>query len=176
MSGAVGGWVHLANAVTAVRLGLATGLWLIPLTAAWTIAIVATIGATLDAVDGPIARRSSRSSAFGARFDMETDAFLILTLSVLVWRMDKAGAWVIASGALRYLFVAAAWIWPWLDAELPPSLRRKIVCVVQITALILALTPVVPPALGAPLSAAALALLVWSFWIDVAWLRRAKSS
>jgi phosphatidylglycerophosphate synthase len=166
------GGVHVANAVTAVRLVLAAGLWLIPVTSAWTIVVVATVGAVLDAVDGPIARRSGRSSAFGARFDLETDAFLILTLSVLVWRMDKAGAWVIASGALRYLFVAAAWIWPWLDAELPPSLRRKVVCVVQIVALIVALAPVVPSGLSAPLSAAGLTLLVWSFGIDVAWLRR----
>lgn len=166
--------VHLANAITAVRLGLAVGLWLIPVTTAWTIVVVATVGAVLDAVDGPIARRGGRTSPFGARFDMETDAFLILTLSVLVWRMDKAGVWVVASGALRYLFVAGAWIWPWLAAELPPSLRRQTVCVVQIVALILALAPIVPPSLSAPLSAAALALLVWSFWVDVAWQRRAR--
>lgn len=167
--------VHAANAITAGRLVLAGGLWLIPVTSAWTIVVVATVGAVLDAVDGPLARRSGRTSPFGARFDMETDAFLILTLSVLVWRMDKAGAWVMASGALRYLFVAGAWIWPWLNGDLPPSRRRQTVCVVQIVALILALTPVVPPSLSAPLSAAALALLVWSFWTDVAWLRQARS-
>lgn len=166
---------HLANAITGARLALAVLLWLIPVSAAWTIVGVAAMSAVLDAVDGPVARRSGHASRFGARFDMETDAFLIVTLSVLVWRMGKAGPWVVASGALRYVFVAAAWFWPWLDRELPPSLRRKAVCVVQIVALIAALAPVVHPALAAPLAAVALALLLWSFWIDVAWLRRSRT-
>lgn len=165
---------HVANGITTLRLALTLGLWLLPLTAAWTLVVVATLGAVLDAVDGPIARRSGRASAFGARFDMETDAFLILTLSILVWRLDKAGAWVIASGAFRYVFVAAAWIWPWLDGELPPSVRRKVVCVVQIVALIVALAPIVPPWVSVPLAAAALVVLAWSFWVDIAWLARQR--
>ena len=61
----------------------------------------------LDGVDGWLARRHRIASAFGARFDMEIDALLILALSVLAWRHEKAGAWVVASGLLRYAFVAA---------------------------------------------------------------------
>ena len=38
----------------------------------------------LDGADGWLARRSGVSSAFGARFDGEVDAFLILALSVAV--------------------------------------------------------------------------------------------
>ena len=38
------------------------------------------------------------ASAFGARFDMETDALLLLVLAALAWQFDKAGAWVLASG------------------------------------------------------------------------------
>lgn len=162
---------HAANLITTVRLAIAIALWTLPASEAWTLVWLAASGAVLDAVDGPLARRQGKTSAFGARFDMETDAFLILTLSILLWRHGKAGAWVIASGLLRYLFVAAAWIWPWMDAPLPESFRRKTVCVVQIVALIVALAPIVPPGLSAPLSAAALVLLSWSFWLDVAWLR-----
>lgn len=169
--GAAGSTLHAANAITAVRLAIALTLWTLPSSAAWTLVWLATSGAVLDAVDGPLARRQRKTSAFGARFDMETDAFLILTLSILLWRHEKAGAWVIASGLLRYLFVGAAWIWPWMAAPLPESVRRKTVCVVQIVALIVALAPIVPPGVSAPLSAAALALLTWSFWVDVAWLR-----
>ena len=98
---------------------------------------------------------------------------VLLTLSVLVWRLGKAGPWVVASGLLRYAFVAASWVWPWLAADLPPRWRRKAVCVVQIVGLIVALAPIVPLDVSAPLSAAALAMLAWSFWVDVAWLRRA---
>jgi phosphatidylglycerophosphate synthase len=167
--------VHPANLITAVRLGIVVALWAVGVDQPWALVVLATVGAVLDGVDGPIARRSGRVTAFGARFDMETDALLVLTLSVLLWRLDKAGAWVIASGLLRYAFVAASWIWPWLSADLPPSLRRKVVCVVQVVALIVGLAPIVTPALAAPLAAAALALLCWSFLVDVVWLRRADS-
>ena len=42
--------------------------------------------ALLDLVDGWVARRTGTASPFGARFDLETDAALILVLSWLVWR------------------------------------------------------------------------------------------
>ena len=50
------------------------------------------------AFDGPAARRSGIASRFGARFDMETDALMILVLAVLAWRWDRAGAWVLLPG------------------------------------------------------------------------------
>ena len=50
------------------------------------------------------------TSAFGARFDMEVDALLIQVLAVLAWQWDKAGPWVLMSGLLRYVFVAAGWV------------------------------------------------------------------
>jgi len=124
----------------------------------------------LDGVDGWLARRHRIASDFGARFDMEIDALLILALSVLAWQFGKAGAWVVASGALRYLFVAAGAIWHWLQAPLPPSRRRQTICVVQIVALTLAVVPSVPLAVSAPLAAVAVAALLYSFLVDTLWL------
>src|SRR6185436_14514828 len=50
------------------------------------IAVVATaMTAVLDGVDGWLARRTGMASPFGARADMETDALLILVLSLLAW-------------------------------------------------------------------------------------------
>jgi phosphatidylglycerophosphate synthase len=165
-----------ANAVTSLRLGLVVSLWLLGPAAGWTLVGVAATGAVLDVVDGPIARRSGRTTAFGARFDMETDAFLILTLSVFVWRISHAGAWVVASGLMRYGFVAAGWLLPWMRAELPPSVRRQAVCVVQIVALITALAPIVTPPLSTAISAVGLAILTWSFGLDVRWLARHRAA
>lgn len=170
-----------ANTVTLVRLVLvallaaaigepaATALEL-----AWAAVLVATVAAVLDAVDGPLARRGGLASAFGARFDMETDALLILVLSALVLQFGKAGPWVLAAGAMRYAFVLAARAWPWLDAPLPPSWRRKTVCVLQIVALIVCLGPIVAPAASAALAAASVAMLAWSFAIDIAWLAQRR--
>lgn len=166
------GGIHWANVVTSVRLVLALSLWALGPEASWAIVVIASTGATLDLVDGPLARRSGRVSAFGARFDMETDAFLILTLSVFVWWTGHAGPWVVASGAMRYVFIAAGWVLPWMRGSLPPSVRRQAVCVVQIVALIVALAPVVTPPLSTAISAAGLAVLTWSFALDVAWLAR----
>ena len=164
--------IHWANVVTSVRLVLALSLWVLGPAASWSIVVIAATGATLDLLDGPLARRSGRVSAFGARFDMETDAFLILTLSVFVWWTGHAGPWVIASGAMRYAFIAAGWMVPWMRGSLPSSVRRQAVCVGQIVALIVALAPIVTPPLSTAISAAGLAVLAWSFGLDVAWLAR----
>jgi phosphatidylglycerophosphate synthase len=164
-----------ANTVTTLRLALvallAAGVGEAHTTTlAWAATAVAMVASALDGVDGWLARRSTLSSAFGARFDMETDALLILVLSVLAWRWDRAGAWVLACGLMRYAFVAGAWAWPWLERPLPPSLRRKAVCVVQIVGLAVVVAPLFTPPRSAWLAAATLAMLTWSFAVDVAWL------
>jgi phosphatidylglycerophosphate synthase len=113
-------------------------------------------------------------SAFGARFDMEVDALLILALSGLAAGLGKAGAWVIGLGVLRYGFVLAGWLAPRLAQPLPPSRRRQAVCVLQVVVLGLMLAPPVMPPVSVALAAAAFAALAWSFAADVAWLLRAR--
>lgn len=165
-----------ANQVTLARLALAALLAAMlgePVAAlAWPIVALAAAAAALDAVDGPLARASALASRFGARFDMETDAFLMLALAALAWQLGKAGAWILLAGLLRYLFVAAGRALGWLARPLPPSLRRKAACVAQIVALVVALVPSVPHPASAALAGAGLALLAYSFAVDVVWLRR----
>jgi phosphatidylglycerophosphate synthase len=164
-----------ANSVTLVRATLVAlvtamiGERRAPIIAAS--AAAAAIAATvLDAVDGWLARRTGMSSAFGARFDMEVDALLIQALSILVWTHDKAGAWVVLSGLLRYVFVAAGWVWPWMERPLEPSRRRQTVCAVQIVALIAALEPFVTRPYSSVIAAMALVILGGSFLEDTRWL------
>ena len=170
-----------ANRLTLARFALSCGLAALvgesfaqPDVVAWIVVVTATVTAVLDAADGPLARRSGLASGFGARFDMETDAWLTLVLCALVVQFDKAGAWVLASGLMRHAFVAAARAWPWLAAPLPPSRRRQAVCVVQITALIVCLGPIVPRWAASVLAALALAALTLSFAVDLRWLARAR--
>ena len=166
-----------ANTVTMLRVALVAGVaGLVGETpsdpVAWFAAGAATIVALLDGLDGWLARRSAQQSAFGARFDMETDAALILILSALVWQHDKAGAWVVACGLMRYGFVVAGSILPWMAGPLRSTLRGKSVAVAQLVGLGLALLPVVPVPLSDIVAAITLALLVWSFAVDIAWLKR----
>jgi phosphatidylglycerophosphate synthase len=133
------------------------------------IALVATV---LDGVDGWLARRTGMMTAFGARFDMEIDAFLVQVLAILVWQYEKAGAWIIASGLLRYLFVAAGWRWNRLRQPLFPSLRRRMICVVQIVGLVFAMVPAITPPLSTSIAAIGFAALCYSFLVDTVWLWR----
>lgn len=167
-----------ANQVTLIRAGIAAliaglagGTTLEPTLAGW-MAGLAGVALLLDGLDGWLARRDGWESRFGARFDMEIDAFLILTLAVLVWQSGKTGGWVLLSGALRYGFVALGQAFPWLRQPLPPRWRRQAICVIQTAALALCLHPwlAAPWAIG--LAAGALALLTLSFALDTLWLAR----
>jgi hypothetical protein len=101
---------------------------------------------------------------------MEVDAFLILVLSVYV--SMQLGLWVLLIGGMRYVFVAAARVWPWLTAALPPSTARKTVAALQGVLLLLAGADLLPYAANFGVAALALGLLVWSFGRDVLWLYR----
>jgi phosphatidylglycerophosphate synthase len=133
------------------------------------VALVVTLAAvalSLDWVDGQVARRTGTSTALGARFDMEVDAFLILVLSAYV--AVHMGPWVLAIGLMRYVFVAASWRLRWMNAPLPGSYARKVVAAVQGIFLVVAASGLLPYA--GVLVGLALASLVWSFGRDVLWL------
>ena len=163
-----------ANLVTLSRLGLAALLGGFVGEAqahiAWPAVGIASLALALDGVDGWLARRGGWESAFGARFDMETDALLLLLMTCLIWQLGKAGPWVLLSGALRYLFLAAAAASPTFRRPLPPSQRRKTICVLQILSLLVALLPMVPAPWSGGSAAAGLILLCYSFGADSAWL------
>jgi phosphatidylglycerophosphate synthase len=172
----------LANSVTLARAALAALLWgviaelllgnalALDSQMRWVLVLAATVALLSDGVDGWAARRSGMASDFGAYFDMEADALFLLVLSMLVYATGDVGAWVMASGALRYAFVLAGYWWPQLAMPLPPLWRRKAICVLQFTVLIVALAPIVPAAAAQMLCLGGLALLGYSFAADLMWL------
>jgi len=164
-----------ANRVTLVR-GLLVALLIAclptPARHPWLPLILGGLALALDGIDGPIARRTGTASPFGARFDLETDALTVLMLSALVAAEGRVGPWVLLSGALRYLWVAAGWVWPRLARPVPPRFTRKLVCVLQIAGLLAALTPTLPPPWPTEIAALSLALLIWSFGRDAMGLLR----
>jgi phosphatidylglycerophosphate synthase len=131
---------------------------------------VTVVALILDAVDGQVARRTATESSLGARFDMEVDAFLILMLSVFV--AGTFGAWVLAIGAMRYVFAAASRPLPWLRVPLPHSMSRKTIAALQGIVLAVAAADVLPRPVAAAATGLALAALAWSFAHDVEWLYR----
>lgn len=171
-------WLGWANRVTLARgilVALLAGALADPrLLASHALPLVslATLALLLDGVDGWVARRTRTDSLFGAHFDMELDAFFILVLCLALIVLGKVGPWVVLIGAMRYVFVMAGLRLAWLQHPLPPSQRRKAVCVWQVAALMLALLPMVDTSAAAWLAATALAGLVASFGRDIGWLYR----
>ena len=178
-----------ANLITLARvvgtcwvIGLTLQAWLGRLGDAGLVVMIVT-GAcclVLDGLDGAVARHRGEASAFGARFDMETDAALLMSLSLAVPILGIAGWWVLAIGLMRYAYVAAAWIGPprlrsALRVTLPYRYSRKVIAVIQGIALLAALALDVVgvsaqvPVLPTLLLALALATLTWFFGRDVAW-------
>jgi phosphatidylglycerophosphate synthase len=132
------------------------------------VVVLAAVALALDAVDGRVARRTRTVSPLGARFDMEVDAFLILVLSVHI--AGRFGGWVFAIGAMRYAFVAATWVLPWLRGSAPPRYWCKVVAAATGIVLAVATADLVPRRLMALALAVSLGMLIESFGRDVVWL------
>jgi phosphatidylglycerophosphate synthase len=112
----------VANTVTALRLLLLLAIAAPPSTlpALRVLAIVSAV-LLLDGLDGWLARARGDASLFGAHFDMETDALLVLVLTLRLWLGQGFGPWVLFSGLLRYLYVLWLWSWPGSGREAPRS-------------------------------------------------------
>lgn len=124
----------------------------------------------LDGVDGWLARRLGQTTPYGARFDMEVDAAMMLVLSTAVLAAGIAGPWVLAIGGWRYGYILAAqWI-PALRQPLAPRFSRKVVAVAaalaQLAALLLSLTAA-PRLVATIVLVLALVALSWSFIRDM---------
>lgn len=172
-----------ANAITLARAGmvaLVAGYALDPPPpddgAWWIAAGLAGSALLLDGADGWAARRRGLATAFGARFDMEADALAALLLSIVLWRADRTGAWIVLIGAFRYVFVLAGWLFAPMRRPLPPSRRRRAVCALQGALLVLCLAPAWPAGGPALLGAAALAATALSFLADTLWLLRRRDA
>lgn len=136
----------------------------------WWLMALAVPCLLLDAVDGPVARRTGTATPEGGKLDGEMDAVVLLVLSVAAVR--PLGWWVLGIGLMRYAFAAVGYVRPGWRERLPFKQSRRVVAGLQGGALAIGLAPVVPVLLGQVLVGAALALLTWSFGQDVVWLER----
>ena len=137
-----------------------------------TLVLLSSVALALDGVDGWVARRTRTVSALGARFDVEVDAFLVLVLSVHVAVLVTPCALVI--GGMRYVFVVASWVLPWLSGALPTRYSAKVVAALQGVVLVVVSGQVLAPVPATVLVVAALVVLLWSFGKSVTWLWRAR--
>ena len=166
------------NRITLGRLALVASL-IAPLVEAstpWVFLVVALLALALDGVDGYLARRQGRVSAFGARLDMEVDAALTVTLALNAILVGSVGLIALLLFLPRYLFVLAGRFAPWLRRPLPERFSRKVVAVVQVGTLIALQLPVLVELFATPLVLLAGGALIWSFSRDVWWLWQQRHS
>lgn len=60
---------------------------------------------SLDGADGYLARKFNTQSTFGAYFDMETDAFFVALMSLILLKEEYVEYWILIPGFLRYFYV-----------------------------------------------------------------------
>lgn len=165
------GGIGLANLITAARLGaLAAVMIVTPQTHAW-VASMAGLVYTFDGVDGWVARRRGEESSFGATFDMETDSYTVMLLSTYLAVERDFGVWVLAFGAIRYVYVLARAAAVSRDVAIRDrrSTWGRWVYTFVLVGLAVACVPAWQ-AVALPLLAATLVLLVSSFAPDFAGL------
>jgi len=177
-----------ANLVTGLRLlatvGILCGLSFSVLTTEWAgvLFVVAIFAELTDDADGRIARRSGTPTAFGATFDMETDALFLLALSLVAVRFYGLPWWISIAGLIRYV---AAIPFLLLPEPLFPrwfSQFAKSACAVSALLLIATIFPAgigtitLAPQLRLAFGATAVALLGTSFAVEAVLRFRARRS
>ena len=117
----------LPNALTALRVllvgALASPVGVLSIHGGALLALAILL---LDGVDGAVARARGEASAFGAYFDMETDALFVLIATLRLHLLEGYGAWVLTAGVLRYAYVLAVRLLPGSGREAPRSLLGRI--------------------------------------------------
>jgi phosphatidylglycerophosphate synthase len=115
-----------ANAVTSARLALVIVLSVsLHHAAGALLATVVLATLLLDGVDGWLARRAATCSAFGAHFDMEVDALLVLSTSAELLLSGRFGSWILLAGVLRYAYVSCVALWPPRGGDMPRTLLGR---------------------------------------------------
>lgn len=159
--------IGLANAITALRVGIAAALGALPLEALvpWG-GVLLLLFFVLDGVDGWWARRSGTASVFGAAFDQEADAFMVAVVGVAVTGAELAPPWVVIVGPLRYGYVLVIHLLQ-THGEAPRSLIARYAFGVLVTTLIAVMLRPGPLTRAAVTLAAA--LIVASFARSLWW-------
>lgn len=156
------GGVGYANAVTLIRVLVLFGVAGF-FDSAWGFALVL----VLDGLDGFLARRFDEISAFGARFDMETDALFVALLSL---SLAPLAPWILVAGALRPVFVIARKFFVEAPVERRVPFARY---AFGLAAWSMVAAMAISGALIAPLTALSTLVLLVSFAPDFGSLRRA---
>jgi len=113
------GW---GNAISSARFVLSSCVGVVPASVpTWALGATTLVLFALDGLDGFVAKRRGEASAFGAYFDMETDAYFVLLAGLVLFQRGRYGAWILVAGLLRYAYVVALALVPARRGDHPRS-------------------------------------------------------
>jgi CDP-diacylglycerol--glycerol-3-phosphate 3-phosphatidyltransferase len=127
---------------------------------AWIPALVYTMAALLDYMDGYLARATDHATRMGESLDLSLDGVGVLMAALLAVQYGQAPAWYLIVALARYIYLACLWVWGSLGQRvypLAPSVRRRAFAGLQMGFLFVILWPVFSPP-GTHLAAALFAL------------------
>jgi CDP-diacylglycerol--glycerol-3-phosphate 3-phosphatidyltransferase len=144
----------LGNALTLWRgLGIAllAGFLFSPWSSgglAWAPALLYTLAAIADGLDGYLARLAHQVTRLGEILDMEFDALGLLVATFLAVQYKQLPWWYLFLGLARYLFILGIW-WRTRQGkpvyDLPPSATRRMIAGFQMGFSTVMLWPIVYP-------------------------------
>lgn len=115
---------------------------------AWLPAILYTVAAIIDPLDGYFARVTNHATRLGERLDLKLDGIGVLVAAMLVVRFGQAPAWYLLVGLARYIFVAGIWLRERLGMpvyELSESAHRRPFAGAQMGLLAVIMWPIFAP-------------------------------
>jgi phosphatidylglycerophosphate synthase len=162
----------IQNIISTLRLfiGLMVFLWLNfqPYFSLWKFLLLV-IAAVTDFIDGRVAQ-SRGITRFGARLDMELDAFFILILSFIGFIYGDFGSWLLWIGGMRYIYEFFLIFLPPITAPrgLPRIMKysEKAICAFAVISLVSITAPFFPQTGKIFINRGALALLTVSFLLN----------
>jgi phosphatidylglycerophosphate synthase len=162
--------ISIPNSISLLRLVLtllAVPIFVIGNGGGFPAFIVLAIAGLSDLFDGLAARRMG-STRFGAKLDMELDAFFIFMLAAFAHVFLEQGGWVLVAGFLRYGYVFALFLLP-DPGDFPRTLQllSKVGCALAAVALIAVTAPVLGNPARLILCLFSVTVLCVSFCLDV---------
>lgn len=162
-----------ANWLTLCRVVLTASLaWSIPrLDRPFVVALIITCF-VMDGVDGWLARKTGTASALGAEYDMESDAFLVTSLCLLLHTGGLVGIFGLIAGWWRYAYAMIIVFLP-SAGEAP---RSQIARYIYATLVVSLVTAFAFPSIAVPTIIIGTVLVSYSFCRSLLWSFRLRTT
>lgn len=144
------GWGNRLTILRGLLISMVAGFLFIPWPdgwLAWLPALLYTIAAIADFMDGYVARKTNHATLLGARLDMEFDSIGMLVVSLLAVWFGQLPWWYLLIGLARYFFVFGMWLRQkrsLANHTMPPSWHRRIFAGFQMGFMSVVLWPILP--------------------------------